>query len=326
MTSFPGVAQIGDAELLASDSEDSGDPDWAAMMTTRQFAALKEWIDTNRLQDELAALPSPSSDRMRGDSSVAEVAQWLRNGWSTERLLRWNLEVYPGPEKAFALHWAFPQTYYSAYAVATAFLRARGTGESTHSSVIRRIGEDMLDGHYPPVISFLATGGPYDITYANIQKHPGSCSLEYRRGDVVTAENQIAQFLCGTRKLDLKMQKVNMKLRTSRGKLKKNFSKADWHDASRKLGPTSIFSLLYRYRIRANYGDIDMLLSEDLECETVFESLVHIAHSLNFVHEAKMMQKLGSKRFEQVLAAAGAEDHDFVGTRLCAWGSLGCAQ
>jgi hypothetical protein len=174
----------------------------------------------------------------------------------------------------------------------------------------------MLLGHYPPVVSFLALDGPYDITYANIGKHPGSCTLEYRPGDVVTVENQIAQFLCATRKQYLQAQKVNMKLKTMRGTVKKSFSRADWQEASKKLGPTSVFSLLYRHRIRANYGDIDTFLSDDLECETVFGSLVHLTQSLNLVHEALMKRKLGSRQFERVMAAAGVEGHDFVKARL----------
>lgn len=315
MTAAPAVDEVLDVDLAAS-GEDVGDPDWAAMMITRQFASLKEWIRPGRLQAELAAVSSARLTKPLGNDGVAEIAQWLRNGWSTERLLRSNLEVFPGAEKAFALHWAFPQAYYSTYAVATAYLRARGTRENSHSSVIRRIGEDMVAGHYPPVVSFLAMGEPYDIRYANIDKHPGSCTLTYRRGDATTAENQIAQFLCATRQLDLKAQKANAKIRTKRGTLKKNFTRSDWQTLSKKVGPTSVFSLLYRYRIRANYGDIDTLLSQNLQCDIVFESLLHVTQSLNFVHEALMKRKMGTEQFERVLMTAGVERHEFVKSRL----------
>jgi hypothetical protein len=154
-----------------ADEEVDAPPDWGAMMTSRQFAALESRLQLDTLL-EFAQLQTRKRFRPGDAFDTAGVATWLRNGWSTEKLLRLNESVFDDRDRAFALHWAFPQAYYSVFAVTTVFFKTRGSRESTHAAVIGRVGENMRSGEYPPTISFLALGGPREIAYVNIVKHP----------------------------------------------------------------------------------------------------------------------------------------------------------
>jgi hypothetical protein len=291
------------------------EPDWAAMMTSRQFVALESKLQLDAILPELASLSRPKSHRRQDEFDASSVVMWLRNGWSTEMLLRHNEAAFPSRGRAFALHWAFPQAYYSAFAIATAFFKARGSNEASHAAVIRRVGEDMKAKKYPKTMSFLALGGLPEILYLNIAKHPAACTLAFSRHDPDTVDTQIAQFLCSTRSQDLRSYKPKMKLKTKAGKPKKSFTREDWDRVSERLGPTSILSLLYRNRIRANYGEIDTYLSEDLDTDAVFHALVHIVHCLNLVHEAHLCSVVGPEVYEQLSSTAKASDHVFLADR-----------
>jgi hypothetical protein len=82
---------------------------------------------------------------------LAEVRQWLFNGWNTENLLRLTSDLLKDRENASALHWSFPQAYYSAYSVAFAWFKVAGYTERTHAAVIKKFGSQAVAGHYPPL-------------------------------------------------------------------------------------------------------------------------------------------------------------------------------
>ena len=55
-----------------------------------------------------------------------------------------------------------------------------------------------------------------------------------------------------------------VKIKTKHGKRKTSFSADDWQQVSRNLGATSLLSLLYRKRLKANYDAIETLLADEL--------------------------------------------------------------
>lgn len=283
-------------------------------MISRQFSALETKLQLDEVLSWISLAPQ-TRVRTPDDRLEADIATWLRNGWSTERLLRQSENFFKGKDRSFALHWAFPQAYYTVFAVAIAFFKARGSNEQSHAAVIRRVGEDMAVDQYPKVMSFLAVGGLPEIQYVNVDKQPAHSTLAFDAFDESSVETQIAQFLCATRTRDLKAYKPKMKLQTKAGKPKKKFSRDDWDRTSKKLGPTSILSLLYRNRIKSNYVEIDTYLSDDLDTDTVFRSLVHVVHCLNLIHEAKLRDVVGSRVFGELLANAGGADRPFVADR-----------
>jgi hypothetical protein len=106
-------------------------------------------------------------------------------------------------------------------------------------------------------------------------------------------EGQVAQFLCATRRIDLDEKKGDIKIQNKGGTRRKAFRPEDWAKVSAALGYTSIFSLLYRKRIKANYRDIDTFLHEELDAEALSLDLLNIVSTLNFVHEVFIAQAAG---------------------------------
>src|SRR5207249_1408629 len=99
---------------------------------------------------------------------------------------------------------------------------------------------------------------------------------------------QIGQFLSATRKIDLKNRKkktqfdyVDSKTKETKKKKKKRLTNQDWLLVSKNLGPTSIFDLLYRKRIQANYQAIDSLLSQAIDGNALIQSLGQVVNALN---------------------------------------------
>ncbi len=287
--------------------------DWGARMVSRQFSALEARLRTDILIEELCNVTVRS--RIISDEDVTTVASYLRNGWSTEALLKGNRAVFKGRGLAYALHWALAQAYYSVYAVTRALFAVRGVTERTHATVIRRVGADMASGRYPRTMSFLATGGINEISFMNLDPRSVTSTLYLDCDDPNSVDTQIGQFLRATRKRNLKSKKLDMKLKTKRGTPRRSFWREDWEQASQKLGYTSLLSLLYRNRIRANYGEIDTFLSPELETQDVFSALVHIVGCFNLVHEGILHTVVGNVRFESLLRSAGALSHDFVQAR-----------
>ena len=289
--------------------------DWGAKMVSRQFRALAARVQHEVLLEELSDITSGLKRRRAQGEEEAAMASCLRNGWSTEALLDANREVFRGQALGYALHWALAQAYYSVHAVARACLSARGATESTHATVIKRVGADMKARRYPTTISFLATGGKSEISFVNLRPHRAPSTLDLDTDNPRSVDTQIAQFLRATRRKDLERKKLNMNIRTVTGKRKRSFTRDDWKQTSAKLGYTSLLSLLYRNRVRANYGEIDTFLSPELETHAVFRSLVSVVGCFNLVHEAMLRAVVGSDTFDRLLDSAGADSHDFVNRR-----------
>ncbi|MFC1545191.1 hypothetical protein ACFL44_00695 [Gemmatimonadota bacterium] len=286
--------------------------DAPAMMTNRQFSAIAKWLEQTIIMRELSDLSILGRLQICESYEEGVVAQWLKNGWNTEQLLRISAGMFDKPEQGYALQWAFPQAYYSVFAVTAAFFITRGQTERKHGSIIKRVGVNMIQDEYPRRMSFLALGGLREIELKNISKYSTRSTLAFDINNPQSVETQIAQFLSGTRKKELQAKKKEVRLRSSQGTLKKNYSLEDWRTVSERLGPTSLLSLLYRKRIKANYGAIDTYLSNELEVAQLFQSLLTIVEGLNLVHEAFLACAMGRERNEALYSKARASMYDFV--------------
>ena len=312
--------ETGDLDIL---SDVDTVPDWPAWMLNHQFDALLVKLRADRLVKDLASLPSMSRPSASRECDLGNVRKWLLNGWSTERLLRLNCTVFEGDDRAYALHWGLAQAYYSVFALSVACFKVRGWKQEGHAQVIKLLGERVGRGDYPESLSFYASGGMNNIICHNIDRLCGKPSLAYDASEPCSVDNQIAQFLRATREIDLKQRRQDMRgeFRTKRGnKVKQSLTADEWGRISDRLGNTTVFSLLYRNRIRANYGDIETYFSQDLNVDCVFDSLVNVVNCLNLVHEAMMMRALGKKEFEPL--RPNAAEYSFVVDRCNAVASL----
>lgn len=210
----------------------------------------------------------------------------------------------------------FLRPYYSAFSVCLAFFKAVGYTEESHANVIKKVGLCMGHGYYPATVAFHADGGK-----ARSHFHVLSDSLPwslYWDSDPATTDAHIRGFLNGTRDRDIRRWLLSLNKKTKQGKPKKNFSVAEYESASNKVGPTSLMSLLYRKRIKANYQDIDTFLHPDLDAPAVFGALAQCVWCLNFVHEAFISAAIGSSAYKVFLGALPAHTRFRVEERATA--------
>lgn len=204
--------------------------------------------------------------------------------------------------------------YYSVYSVALAYFNVAGYTEQSHTSVIRKFGSLVAQGKYPKSVSFLASG-PRPCVFSGV-RHDATFSTLTKPTDAEAAGKMIACFLSGTRTQDLEEKKKDLKLVTKAGKRKRAFSGEDWSQVSERLGRTSILSLLYRKRIKANYRDIDTFLSPKIDGSGIFRSLEQIVDSINLIHEAIIAKTVSIKEYAKLQSSLPSADFPFVYQRL----------
>ncbi|MCU0862567.1 MAG: hypothetical protein MUC36_02135 [Planctomycetes bacterium] len=304
---------MGNLNFTASPIEESEDLFFAAQTTAAQFLALAQRLERKKLTASIPSwLAQPLRFKRAKHCELAEVERWIRNAWNTERVLRAQLEL-DEDGKRFALQWAFAQAYYAVFCQVLAFFHAHGATERSHATVLKKFGELVREGRFPPELSCHADGGMNAIKLSNVTVSSGSIRSFQ---DLLTtpSEDEIAGFLRATRKKQLNAKKPDHKLKTTSGKAKTSFSKADWDAVSRALGPTTILSLLYRKRLKANYDSIDTFLDPSIDGDGIMRSLVAIVDSMALVLEAAQHRVIGKDHYSSFTTRA--RQYPFVHERL----------
>lgn len=296
-------------------SKEEQDLFFRAKMTQHQFDAIAYKLNLSVILNELKSIRYFQKFKKSQVCDIKEVEKWIKNGWNTEYLIKSNLDELEGDVLRASLPWAFPQAYYSAYTIGLAFFNVAGLTESSHNSVISKIGKMMYEGKYPQTISFLTCGGPKNVVFSNIINYALPNSLYFTlKPEIIDA--QICQFLKATRKNDLEEKKLTINCTTTTGKKKKKYSAKDWEKVSDKLGFTSIFSLLYRKRIKSNYRDIDTFLCPKLNPEIMYEDILKIISTINIIHEAYIIKGIGIDRYSSLTSKLLPDVKNMVERRM----------
>jgi hypothetical protein len=304
--------------MLVSSISPKHDSTWfAAKMTQVQFEALAVKCNRTSALNGLSTVPHFINLQLSQSPLNPDIATWAINSWNTENVLRLSRSLFTGDALRTSLQWAFPQAYYSVYSLTQAFLLALGYSDHTHKSVISRFGYLATQGKYPDCLAFtLSSYKPFLKTKLNPIKLRSTTF--YDPSDSKVVDSQIYQFLSGTRCEDLSDKKSGMRIKTKKGRPKKGFSKADWIETANKLGPTSLLSLLYRKRIKANYRDIETFFAKNMSPEVVFDSLITIVDSINVVHEAYLFKLIGQQEFERMSVSVRVPQNIFFSQRYAA--------
>lgn len=244
------------------------------------------------------------------------------NSWSTE--IAFHLSIPDSEFYKFALHWHFPQAYYSIYLCMTAFHETQGIANDNHEKSIKLFGNSVKDGHYPKAISYYATGGYNDFSFTGIRinKREQFNSLS-KISNLEDAEMQIASFLKSTRihnaenkkNRDLKEFSKNKDFQNKKGELVKRFTKKHWDKIYAKIPETTLLNLIYRLRIKANYHDIESFINADLDFKKFHEKIGKLISYLNFVHEAYFCKAVGIEEYKKILNSFGGHAFDHLAIR-----------
>jgi len=246
------------------------------------------------------------------DFEIDICRKLLWNSWSTEYAFLMTSNSENSDYYRFALHWHFPQIYYSIYLSMTAFHETQGIANDQHEKSIKLFGNSIKDEHYPSAIRFYAQGNYKDFQYHGLKTfstYPRDYSALSKINNIEDAELNIANFLKSTREQNAENKKKrsekshskDSRFLTREGKLTKKFSKKHWDYIYSSIPETTLLNMIYRLRIKANYHDIESFMNAEIDFKLFHEYLGNIVQYLNFVHEAYIHKAIGDEDYRKIL-------------------------
>lgn len=248
--------------------------------------------------------------------NLNHIKKLLWNSWSTEYAFSISSLVDNIDYYKCALHWIFPQAYYSIYLCMTAFHQTQGISSENHEKSIKVFGNSVKCNHYPKSISFLCKGHHGDFRYLGLNHFcgfPYSHSVLSKINSLDEAQNQIASFLKTTREKNAESKREKCKNQkdirflTKKGEFRKSFSKTHWDMIYKSIPETSLLNIMYRLRIKANYHDVETFINADIDFKTFHEVLKNIVGYLNFIHEAYICKCIGNLEYENILNSISSQ-------------------
>ena len=170
------------------------------------FHAIYFFIQSNKKRYKLKEVDYFNQLRVRNTNfNIDKCKTLLYNAWSTEYALNLAKELDNKEYYKNALHWHFPQAYYSIYLAMTAYHVTQGMANDVHEKSIKQFGNEVMTKHYPEAISFYAKGGYKDFEYQGVSSKKQSDFQSL--GSILTikdAEQQLMSFLKTTRNQNAK--------------------------------------------------------------------------------------------------------------------------
>lgn len=274
-----------------------------AEMTHRQFASLSHKLVNADIENEILNLDFFLNRLQKAKHvDLNEIEKWLKNAWNTETVLTLNKTTIENTGYSFAMQWAFPQAYYSAFGSTLAHFKALGYTQESHTAVLKNFGRLVEQSKLPESICFYCTGGKNNYEYKNIAKPNDVAPMEFNISKPWTIDNHICQFLKATREIKLIDKAPELKFKTKNGQVRKKLNGPLWQQVSNTLGHTTIMDLLYRKRIKANYQDIDTFSSQHFKGLEVLENLTAVIDRLNLVNECYIAKAIGIDEYHTMLS------------------------
>lgn len=258
----------------------------------------------------------------QAEARIRQMQDLLENAWKTEYALRRTAEV---PDEAFlrnALHWTFPQAYYSVLFSLRAWLVARNI--TTNNSVLIRgeAGRLAAGRFYPDRAGFYASGHHGDFKVHRLPRAGAKPGL-LPATTPFESQSQIAQFLRTTRTQQAKAVRqqvqANPKLalrNPKTGDVLERFTRREWEKLTPRLGYTSYFDLMSRLRVSSQYREVERFMEADINFELFHRSLLEIVTYTNAVHESYVAKVIGLERYESWVASLPVYLKEFVQVRL----------
>lgn len=257
------------------------------------------------------------------EKDLAAITKLLHSCWSTEYALRATAELGNEDYLRNALHWTFPQAYYTIFAGLQAFLYTLDVKSNNAAVIQREAGRLVVKNAYPRAIGFYAAGPYYDFSVHRLPLAGHKPGLHIpERG--MEAQAQIGQFLRTTRKLQAVTTRQQVQVNpatairsTKNGRVLDKWNTQHWDQVTWRLGYTSIFDLLSRLRISASNKEIDRFVEADIDFKLFHDSLLNIVSYLNAIHESYVAQAVGLPKYQELVAALPLHlQNTFVADRL----------
>ncbi|WP_205502898.1 hypothetical protein [Rufibacter psychrotolerans] len=257
------------------------------------------------------------------EQDLQALTRILHNCWSTEYALRATAELGDETYLRNALHWTFPQAYYSIFAGLQAFLYTLGVKTNNEAAIRREAGRLVVKNAYPRAVGFYAAGAYPDFSIHRLPLAGYKPSLQIA-GKEIEAQAQIGQFLRTTRKLTANAIRQQVQsnpataIRSAKtGQILDKWSAQHWQQITWRMGYTTLFDLLSRLRISSTQKEIDRFVEAQIDFKLFHESLLSIVSYLNGLHESYVAQAMGLEQYRKL--AAELPEHlrnSFVEQRL----------
>ncbi len=236
---------------------------------------------------------------------VETTKKLLINCWSSEYALRSTGSLGDSQYLRHALHWTFPQAYYSILFGLRGFLMTHSVTGSNEELIRREVSKLVVKGFYPQPIAFYAAGHYDDYVLYNlpfsVPTHKG-LSLPNHEAE---AQTQIGQFLKTTRTQKAKsvrryvQSNPQLALRSKSGEILEKFNAEHWQQLTWRVGYTTFFDLLMRLKISANYREIERFTEADINFKLFHKTLLSIVSYINFIHESYIAKAMGLQVYQQ---------------------------
>ncbi|MER2996402.1 hypothetical protein [Pontibacter populi] len=257
------------------------------------------------------------------EKDTEAVKRLLLNSWSTEYALRATAELGDEAYMRNALHWTFPQAYYTVFAGLQAFLRTRGVNTNNDALVLREAGRLVVKNAYPHAISFYASGHYDDFNVHRLPLAHYKPGLQIA-GKELEAQAQIGQFLRTTRRMKAKAVRQFVQgnaataIRSSKtGEILQKFGPQHWQQLTWRIGYTTLFDLMARLRISSSHREIERFVQAEIDFKLFHESLLEIVSYLNGIHECYVAQAMGLQQYEAFVQELPKHlQNSFVAARL----------
>lgn len=257
------------------------------------------------------------------EQDLEAVGKLLVTSWSTEYALRATAELGSEEYLRYALHWTFPQAYYTIFAGLQAFLYTLNVKTNNTEVARREAGRLVVRNAYPRAIGYYAAGPYQDFSIHRLPLAGYKASLHIPAREI-EAQAQIGQFLRTTRKMQAQVIRRQVQsnsqtaLRSPKtGQVLEKWNNSHWQQITWRMGYTTLFDLLSRLRISSTNKEIDRFVEADIDFKLFHDSLLEIVSYLNGIHESYVAKAIGLAKYEQLVASLPAHLQDsFVAARL----------
>ncbi len=277
------------------------------------FNGIDFLIDCDADRFSLRKIDFYNNIKIRNDNFELEnCKKLLWNAWSTEYAFILTSQSDNVEYFRFAMHWHFPQVYYSVYLAMTAFHETQGVANENHEKSIKLFGNSLKDGHYPNALQYYTAGKYNELEYFGFDSFvdfPKDYTPLSKVQNKKDAELHLANFLKSTRiqnaenkrKRAEKEHSKNVFFQNKKGELVKKFTKKHWDRVYATIPETTILNILYRLRIKANYLDIETFINADINFKLFHQYLGNIVHYANFIHEAYIHKAIGDDAYRKII-------------------------
>jgi hypothetical protein len=280
-----------------------------AQVFLNHFFAINYHITHSADKYCLNKVPFFRNMQVNDEADTERIKRLLCNAWSTEYAMRSTAQLGNEEYLRYALHWTFPQAYYSVFLAMQAWMQVLGIRSRTYSTLHKEFGNLVAAGAYPEAMGFYA-GGHYENFYIYRLK-----PAQLKRDGLLPpaqgaeAEAELAQFLTTTRRIQAWGIRNAMQanpataLLSRQGKALRKFSRRDWEKVTPCLGNTTIMDMMGRLRLSSGHKEINRFVMAEIEFTLFHQSLTEIVSYLNFVHESYIAKAMGIGRYQAMLDA-----------------------